>query len=140
MSPEENKNIIRRYIEEMWNKGNSGIIDELTTPNYIRYIAGPGGRLDREGQKKRISGFRAAFPDIHVTIEDLVAESDRVAVRVSITGTHQQQFQGIAPTGRRISITAIDIIHISKGKIVEHWGVTDQLTMLQQIGAIPTPG
>jgi steroid delta-isomerase-like uncharacterized protein len=140
MSIEENKTIVRRYVEEAWNKGNVDIIDELMAPNYARHIAGPGGALNREGNKQRIAGLRAAFPDIQVTVEDIVAEADKVTIRVSMNGTHQKQFQGIAPTGKQVSITAIDIIRLTDGKIVDHWGVADQLALLQQLGAIPSPG
>lgn len=134
MSIAENKVLVQRYIEEVWNKGNLNIIDELTSSGYVRFIALPDVTLNSEGQKKRIAAFRTAFPDVHVTIEDMTAEKDKVTVRVSIRGTHQQQFQGIEPTGRQILITAIDIVRIADGRIVEHWGVTDQLSLLQQLG------
>ncbi len=134
MSIAENKILIEKYIDEIWNKGNMNIIDELTSPGYVRYVTLPDMTLNQEGQKKRIAAFRKAFPDVHVTIEDLVAEGEKVTVRVSIRGTHQHQFQDIAPTGKAILITAIDIIRIADGRIAEHWGITDQQSLLQQIG------
>ncbi|MEJ2558224.1 MAG: ester cyclase [Anaerolineae bacterium] len=82
MSVEGNKTIVRRYLDEAGNKGNLGIIDELMAPDYARYTTGPVGALNRESQKQRIAGFRAAFPDIHVTIEDIVSEADKVTVQV----------------------------------------------------------
>ncbi len=140
MSTEENKATIRRYIEEAWNKGNVAIIDELMAPSYARYMAGSAPPLDREGQKQRIKGFLNAFPDLRLTIEDLVAEGDKVVFRMTGRGTHHSAFMGIAPTGKPMTITIIDIARFANGQVVEHWGNRDDLGMLQQLGAIPMPG
>jgi steroid delta-isomerase-like uncharacterized protein len=139
MSAEENKAIIRRYIEEAWNKGNVNIIDQLMAENYARYMAGPEPPLNREGQKQRIRAFRLAFPDFHLTIEDMIAERDEVAFRMTGTGTQEGTFMGIAPTGRQTSIIIIDIARFANGKIVEQWGSRDDLGMLQQLGVIIPP-
>jgi predicted ester cyclase len=139
MSAEENKAIIRRYIEEAWNKGNVNIIDQVMADNYARYIPGPELPLDREGQKQRIRAFRLAFPDFHLTIDDMVAEGDKVAFRMTGTGTQHGTFMGIAPTGRQTTITIIDIARFASGKIVEHWGNRDELGMLLQLGVIIPP-
>ena len=138
MSAEENKTIIRRYIEEAWNRGNLAIFDELVSPDYARYMADPAKPLNREQQKQRIAAFRNAFPDFHLTIEDLVAEGDKVVFRMTAHGTQQGQFMAIPPTGKPITISIIDIARIVDGKLVEHWGNRDDLGMLQQLGAIPT--
>jgi steroid delta-isomerase-like uncharacterized protein len=139
MSAEENKAIIRRYIEEAWNKGNVNIIDQLMAENYARHMAGSEPPLNREGQKQRIRAFRRAFPDFHLTIDDTIAERDEVAFRMTGTGTQEGTFMGIAPTGRQTSIIIIEIARFADGKIVEQWGSRDDLGMLQQLGVIIPP-
>lgn len=134
MPAEEHKAIIRRYLDEAWNKGNVDIIDELMAPTYARYM-GVAAPLNREGQKQRILGFRRGFPDLHVTVEDLFAEGDRVGFRLVLRGTHQGEFMRIAPTGKQVAVVAIDIARFVDGKVVEHWGQTDTLGLLQQLEA-----
>ena len=140
MSTEENKAHVCLYLEEAWNKGNVGIIDELMASDYARYMSGPAQPLNREGQKQRITAFRKAFPDLHLTIDDLIAEGDKVMFRITVRGTHQGAFMGISPTGKPVTVTAIDIARFVNGKIVEHWGQMDSLGLMQQLGAIPAPG
>ena len=140
MSTEENKARIRKYIDEAWNKGNVDIIDEMMAPDYARYPNGPGMPLNREEQKQRIVAYRKAFPDFHLTIEDLVAEGDKVVFRMTGRGTHRGTFMGTPPGGKQMTISIIDIARFADGKIVEHWGNRDDLGMLQQIGAIPSIG
>ncbi len=137
MPTETNKATIRRYIEEAWNKGNVGIIDELMAPGYKRYLT--GATLDREGQKQRILGFRRAFPDIRLMVERMVAEGELVTFHLLMSGTHQGTFIGVPATGKRMKTAAIDIARFENGKVVEQWGVTDLLAVMQQIGAIPMP-
>lgn len=84
--------------------------------------------------------IRAAFPDLHVTVEDMVAEGDKVVARVTMSGTHKGEFMGIAPTGKQITVGIIEILRIAGGKVVEHWNVVDSLGMMQQLGAVPAPG
>lgn len=136
MSAEANKAAIRHYIEEAWNKGNVGIIDELMTPGYQRHLT--SATLDREGQKQRILGFRLAFPDIRLTVKGMVAEGELVTFHVELAGTHQGAFMGVSATGRQIKTAAIDIARFENGKVAEQWGITDLLAMLQQIGGLPT--
>ena len=140
MSIEDNKAIVRRYLEEAWNQGNVGILDELMAPTYARYMSGQASPLNREGQKQRITTFHSALPDLHLTIEDLIAEGDKVVFRITVRGTQQGTLMGIPPTSKQVSLTAIDIACVADGKIVEHWGQMDTLGLLQQIGAIPAPG
>jgi steroid delta-isomerase-like uncharacterized protein len=140
MSTEDNKAHVRQYLEEAWNKGNVGIIDELMTSDYARYMSGPTQSLNRDGQKQRITTFRKAFPDLHLTIDDLIAEGDQVVFRITLRGTHQGAFMGISPTGKPVTVTAIDIARFVNGKIVEHWGQMDALGLMQQLGVIPAPG
>ena len=140
MPLEDNKALIRCYLEEAWNRGNVGILDELMAPSYARYMSGQAAPLDREGQKQRIAGFHQALPDLHLSIEDLIAEGDRVVFRITVHGTQQGTLMGIAPTGKQVSVSAIDIARIVEGKIVEHWGQMDTFGLLQQLGALPPRG
>src|SRR5260370_39059888 len=140
MTTKETKSPIRRYIEEAWNKGNAASIEELMATSYARYMEGSAPPLDREGQKQRIKGFLNAFPDFRLTIEDLVAEGDKVVFRMTGRGTHHGAFMGITPTGKPMTITIIDIARFANGQVVEHWGNRDALGMLQQLGAILMPG
>jgi steroid delta-isomerase-like uncharacterized protein len=137
MSAETNKAAIRRYIEEAWNKGNVGIIDELMAPDYARHMT--SGMLDREGQKQRILGFRQAFPDIHLTVERMVAEGELVTFHLLMIGTHQGAFMNVPATGKQVKTAAIDIARFENGKVAEQWGITDLFAVLQQIGAVHTP-
>jgi steroid delta-isomerase-like uncharacterized protein len=137
MSAETNKAAIRRYIEEAWNKGNVGIIDELMASDYARHMT--NAALDREGQKQRILGFRRAFPDVHMIVERMVAEGELVTFHLLMSGTHQGTFMGVPATGKQVKAAAIDIARFEDGKVVEQWGITDLFAVLQQIGAVPTP-
>ena len=139
MAAVENKATARRFIEELFNQGNLEIADELLSPNYIDHdpamledVRGP------EGMKQYAAMYRSAFPDIHIVIEDQVAEGDKVVTRWIGTGTHQGDLMGIAPTGNRVTVTGIAIDRFSGGKIEETWENYDALGMLQQIGAIPS--
>ena len=136
MLEEENQAIVRRYLEEAWIKRNLNILDELMAPNYARYLPGQDTPLDREGQKRRIAAFHAAMPDMDFLIEDLFAGGDRVGFRVKIRGTHTGTFLGVAPTGKQIEVTAIDIARLENGKIVDHWGEMDMAGLMRQLGLI----
>jgi predicted ester cyclase len=140
MSAEENKAIVRRYLDEAWTKRNVNIIDELMAPDYARYLPGQDKPLDREGQKQRIAGFLKAMPDMVFMVDDLFAEGDRVVFRVTIRGAHQGALMGIAPTGKQLTVTAIDIARLENGKIVDHWGQMDMLGLMRQLDLAPTPG
>ena len=140
MSAEENKTIFRRYVEEVSNEGNLDLVDEI----FARYVSHqPDGYTEERGPedvKRFIGEFHQAFPDFHSTIEDQIAEGDKVATRWTIRGTHQGEFRGIAPTGKQITVTGIGIFRFSEGKVVESWDNFDQLGMMQQLDAIPQPG
>lgn len=137
MSTEENKASFRRYVEEAWNKGNVDIMDELMAAHYARHMAISAPPLTREGQKQRILGFRRAFPDLRLTIEDMVAEGEKVSIRITLRGTHQGEFMRVAPTGKQIVVGVVDVARFEDGKVVEQWGQSDLLGLLQQLGAIP---
>ena len=137
MPAEENKAIFRRYVEELGNEGNFDLADEIF--DQYRAHQSDGTTLERgpEDVKRFMGEFRSAFPDFHSTIEDMVAEGDKVVTRWMARGTHQGEFRGIAPTGKEIEMTGIGIFRFStEGKVVESWDAMDQLGMMQQLGVV----
>jgi steroid delta-isomerase-like uncharacterized protein len=142
MSIEDNKALVRQMVEETFNKGDIGAVDKFLAPDFAEREELPAGLpRDREGVKQLTIMLRSAFPDLKATVEDVVAEGDKVVVRQTWTGTHTGgEFMGVPPTGKAVSIGVIDIIRIGGGKFVEHWGQIDSMAMMQQLGAIPTPG
>ena len=120
MSTEDNKAIVRRYIEEL-DKGNVAVIDELMSPNYVDHNAGPGEQPDREGLKQYYTEFFPAFSDVHTTINQLIAEEDKVVVHLTSSGKHTGEFLGKAATGKQLTMTVIRIFRIADGKIAENW-------------------
>jgi steroid delta-isomerase-like uncharacterized protein len=139
MSTEENKALVRRFVDEVQSGGNIDAIDELCSPEFVNHSAPPGMPSNCEGVKQVTAMFRRAFPDSYFTVEEMVAEGDKVATRKSFRGTHQGEFMGIPPTGRQVSIGLIDIVRINDRQVVEHWSMGDNLGMLQQLGVIPEP-
>jgi steroid delta-isomerase-like uncharacterized protein len=138
MSVEQNKAQFRRFVEEVFNKGNVSTIDELLAPNFVeREVLPPGTPGGREGVKQLTMMFRTAFPDFNVSIDDMIAEGDKIVARTTWNGTQKGEFMGIPPSGKRVSFDVIDIIRTSGGKFVEHWGVMDSSAMMQQLGVIP---
>lgn len=136
---EENKALVRRWFEDLFNEGNPDVADEIIAPDHLDHDpALPDLPIGPEGQKQLVNLYRSAFPDARITIEEQVAEGDTVVTRWSGRGTHQGELMGVAPTGKQVTITGIVINHISEGKIVESWTNYDALGMLQQIGAIPS--
>jgi steroid delta-isomerase-like uncharacterized protein len=136
---EENKAVIRRVYDELWNRGNPAVADELFSPAYVRHapfhpLRGP------EGIKEAVRVIRAAFPDVHIAIEDLVAEGDRVVVRWATTGTHRGAFRDLAPTGKRVAVEGITISRLAEGKVAEEWVHWDTQSMMQQLGVLPAQG
>lgn len=132
MSTEENKAIVRRMMEELWNDRNAEVLDEVVAENYDG-VLGPGRRAWKE---TAIAVFAAAPPDLHVTIEDLIAEEDKVVTRYTWSFTHTVPFFGAAPTGKHISWTGINISRLEGGKIVEGWSNNDELGRQRQLGLI----
>ncbi len=135
---EENKAQMRRVYEEFVNKGNLAVLEELTSPDFVDHNSPPGVPAGLEGVKQTFAMFRAAFPDFHMTVEDMIAEGDRVVSRVTIRGTHKGDFMGIVATGKQVTVQVIDIIRIAGGKAVERWGQLDEMGMMQQLGVVPT--
>ena len=140
MSTEQNKELFRRFVEQVFNQGNVALIDELLAPDFVEHEELPPGiPRDREGVKILTIGLRSAFPDFKATIEDMIAEGDKVVVRMNWSGTQNGEFMGIPPTGKSVSFEVIDILRMAGGKYAEHWGLMDTSTMMQQIGAVPEP-
>jgi hypothetical protein len=136
MSLEENKEIIRS-LSEVLNERNLALLDELMTPNFFHHTLRIQGL---ESFKQDMTLMYKGFPDFHVTIEDITAEGDKVWVRVKETGTHKGEYRGLAPTGKKITYTAVAIFRIVDGKIVEGWGVYDMLDFYKQLGVIEYKG
>jgi predicted ester cyclase len=140
MSTEDNKAASRRFYEEVINQKQLAVVDEVADNNYHSHDFPPGLPPGREGLKIFISVFHAAFPDGHLTIDQMIAEGDTVATRLTFHGTHTGEFQGIAPTGKKVTIPALDMARFESGKLVEHWGGPNQMSLLQQLGVIPSMG
>ncbi|UCD78686.1 MAG: ester cyclase [Desulfobacterales bacterium] len=139
MSTEENKAVVRRFVEEVQNRHDINALEKLFSPDYVdhSHISNLPPTLD--GTKKFFSILFAAFPDIRVTIHDQVAEGDRVVTRKTFHGTHQEEFMGIPSTGKPIAVDVIDIFRVADGKILEHWAVADMLGLMQQLGVVSPP-
>ncbi len=136
MSTDENKALVRRFYEEVWNQGNLGVADEVFAADYVRHDLRPSPvPPGPEGQKLVANMFRTAFPDGQMTIDLLIAEADMVVARWTIQGTHQGAWINIAPTGKRVSFAGVNIFRIAGGKVVEIWNHRDDLGLMQQLGA-----
>lgn len=141
MSTEDNKELDRRFYEEVINWGNMAVVDELTSPNYVAHDPGfPQPVRGPEGLKQYFLVFRSAFPDVHMTIEGMIAEGDTVVVRQTARGTHQGNLMGMPPTGKQVMVTGMTMNRIANGKFVESWVNADNLGLLQQLGVIPPMG
>ena len=133
----ENKAIVRRYFEEVFNKSNLAAVEEFVAPNFVgRDPTFPEIR-GIEGLKQFLTTFRASFPDMQMTLGDIVAEGDKVVAQWTFRGTHRGEFIGIAPTDKELTVTGIDIISVSGGKIAEIWANFDSLGMIQQLRDVP---
>ena len=138
MSTEENKALVESFVEEFWNQGNLSAADELIAPEAQIHL--PAGEMvDIDGLKGFSAAFRGSFPDWHSTVEELVAEGDRVAERWTGRGTHRGELQGIAPTGKRVEVPGSVFYRIVEGKIAEFRGQLDMMGMMQQLDLIASP-
>ena len=138
---EENKAIVRQQEEELFTQGNLDAADEVYAPDYVGHDPSNSEEVrGLEAAKRAASDYRQAFPDLRVTVEDLIAEGDRVAARLRFRGTHLGELNGIAPTGRRVDCTGIVISRIEEGKIAEDWANFDDLGMMRQLGVRPELG
>ena len=144
MSIEQNKTLTRRLFGEDLNEGNqaarSRAADELVAVDFVDHTNPPALKYGLENHKQIVTILRVAFPDLHWEYEGLIAEGDKVAIRVTMHGTHQGEFFGIPPTGKRVTVSGIHIMRFANGKLVEHWGNNDDLGLMQQLGVIPSLG
>jgi steroid delta-isomerase-like uncharacterized protein len=140
VSTEENKALVRRFVDEVQSAGNTDAIDEICSHEFVNHSAPPRVPSNCEGVKQLTVMFRQAFPDSYFTVEDMMAEGDKVATRKTFHGTHQGEFMGIPPTGQQVSMGLIDIVRIADERVVEHWSMGDNLGMMQQLGIVPLPG
>jgi predicted ester cyclase len=139
MSVEENKALAHRFYEGFVNPGNLEVADEIIAPEGRLYFGGKLMGTGPEAFKRTLRMLRGGFPDMSWTIEELVADEDAVAARLTGRGTHQGEFMGVASTGKRVEIQSIAILHFAAGKIVEDRGMPDMPGLLQQVSAVPVP-
>ena len=137
----ENKAISRRFYQEVFSRGDLDVADSLLAADCVDHNPpGPGFSPGREGVKQVVTMLRAAVPDLKVTVEDQIAEGDKVASRLTVRGTQQGELMSVPPTGKSITVGLVDIFRIEDGLILERWGEADLLGMMQQLGVVPEPG
>jgi len=125
-------------IEKAYSKGDLELLDKAFAPNFVEHQAGIVPPTV-EGVGRSIAYLRRAFPDLKLTIEEIIADGDKTWARITGRGTHQGPFMGLSPTGRSIVVTVMDVCRFENGQIVEHWGVADQLAVMAQLGGLPQP-
>lgn len=133
-----NKAIAERFCQEVWGRGDLKAADELLAEEFVDHNPFPEQGPGREGHKQVLSHFRSAFPDLRLTTEDVIAEGDKVVLRYSARGTHSGDLMGIPATGKRVLMAGIEILRIDQGKIVERWSYDNELSVMQQLGVIPS--
>ena len=144
-SPEQNKQVVRQYFEAYDRQDTERIGQLVSSSNYTLHLSGMPSPMDWNRTKQFYAAIWSAFPDLHHDILDMVAEDsqgegeeDKVAVRYNIIGTHKGELQGIPPTGKKVSFSAMDFITLIDGKVAEEWEIADTMGLMQQIGAIPS--
>ena len=144
MSVELNKALVRRLFDADLNErdqaARSKAADEFIAVDFVDHTNPPGLQHGLESHKQIVTILRRAFLDLYWEYEEPIAESDKVAIRVNMHGTHQGEFFGIPPTGKPVTVSGIHVLRIANGKIAEHWGTNDDLGLLQQLGVVPAPG
>ena len=136
----DNKAVMQRFIDEVINRKNLGLVDELLSEDFVEHEELPGLAPGREGVKEFFAMFQAAVPDLRFDVQHLLGDGDLVVAHSTATGTHSgADFMDVPPSGKSVEFTVIDLVRFSDGVGVEHWGVADMATMLQQLGVIPPP-
>ena len=130
---EANRALVRRYVDAVWHDGAP--VAPFFAPGYRRHLSPALPPLTGAEQQARVAAFRLAFPDLRFTVDDLVAEGDRVVFRATMRGTHLGPFRGVPPTGRRIEGAVLDVVRVEGGRFAEHWGGPDLWDLLRQLGA-----
>lgn len=137
----ENKELVRRSNDELWDEGNLDFIEGYVAEDYVEYnTASPAPIRGPDGYRQNVELVRSAFPDLEVTTEDLIAEGDKVVTRYTLTGTHEGPLMGIEPTGKKIEIEGISIGRFEDGQVVEGWSNIDVFGMMQQLGVFEGAG
>lgn len=136
---ELSKRLVREFVEEAWNKGNLGFVDEHFSDDFVPHFLPPDVPANRESFKQHISMWKNAFPDFQGRAEDVIAEGDRVVLRWDFHGTNKGEFMGIPPTGKEGRVTGVSIFRLADGKVREAWAESDALGLLTQLGLARPP-
>jgi steroid delta-isomerase-like uncharacterized protein len=139
MGDQENKDLVRRFDAEVFNGHNLEAADGFIADDAVEHDPLPGFGNDKQGAIGTIGQILDAFPDMQSEITQLIASGDKVAINSTFRGTHDGDFMGVPATGKSIEVNGIDIVRVENGKFVEHWGIFDAMSLMQQIGAIPPP-
>jgi steroid delta-isomerase-like uncharacterized protein len=134
------KEMAQRWYSEVMSEGKTEVIDELCAPDFLDHDPLPGSTADLAGLKDFVAQIRAAFPDMQVTADDIVAEGDRLAVRSTMRGTHEGDFMGIPGSGKKVEVSNYDFVRFENDQAAEHWGVIDSAALMEQIGMAPAGG
>lgn len=137
MSEARNKEVTRRFSAEVWGENNAALADELLAPDLVEHTPFPSQTPGLAGHKQVLAMFRAAFPDLRVTVDDVIAEGDLTMLRWHGEATHTGQLMNIPPTGKRVTITGLDVLRFENGKIKERWAEMDAFGLMRQLGVIP---
>jgi len=132
---EKNISLVKLFFEGVWNKGNLSQVDEFMAQDFVDYNRPPGAAEGREGYKAGVTMIRTAFPDFNFTLDQILAEGDHVAIRLTGSGTHKGDFMGISPTGKQVALGSMTFLRIKNGKISERWGISDIPRVIQQLQA-----
>jgi steroid delta-isomerase-like uncharacterized protein len=135
-----NQDVIRLVCEKVWGEGDVGLVDELYAENYVALNPTPGLPAGREGVEIELTAYRQAFPDMRVTLEEMVSEGDKVVARYTIRGTNTGEMMGIPPTGKSAEISGVSIARLENGKVAEEFALTDMMGLFQQLGLAPEMG
>lgn len=137
---ERNKAVVHRAVEELFNTGNLDIVEQVFAPDYVDHSPSDSELSGLENVKRFVAAWRAAFPDTRSTVEDMIAEGDKVAARWTTRATHRGEFLGVPPTGNVVTAQWLGIFHLSDGRIVDSWDHYETQGLLRQLGIDPTPG
>ena len=133
---EDPRRMIARFYDEI-NAGNLGVIDELIADEFVEHEEFPGISQDKDGVRQFFTVFRTAFPDMRMEAHEVLVDGDLACVRGTTSGTHQGDFMGMPPSGKRFEVTGFDLVRVRDGQVIEHWGLMDAMKMMQQLGAMP---
>jgi len=131
------KAMAQQWYSEVMNEGNEDLIDELCAENFVDHDPLPGTGPDRQGIHDFVKLIRSAFPDLETTVDEIIAEGDRIAVRSTFRGTHEGDFMGIPATGKKVEVSNYDFVRFENDQAAEHWGTIDSAALMEQLGAVP---